>query len=70
MQTVKMPGGAGLFDRDEWEGPVAGPELDTARLDARSPGRSFKTPAFASQDHRLAADITAETQSRGKPVSI
>lgn len=64
VQTVKRLAGAGLFDRDEWEGPVAGPELDMARL-AETPAAlaaDFKAlaPAFTLRIRRLAADITAE----------
>ena len=64
VQTVKRLSGKGLFDRDEWEGPVAGPDLDLLRL-AETPAAlsvEYKAmgPVFTLRIHRLAVDITAE----------
>ncbi|MBX3483458.1 CYTH and CHAD domain-containing protein [Phenylobacterium sp.] len=57
IQTLKHRNGGGLFERDEWETPVAGPDLDLAALAG--------TPAEAAiGDARLAPVFTVEVERR------
>lgn len=57
VQTLKQRAGGGLFERDEWEVPVAGPALDLAALAG--------TPAQATvRDAVLEPAFTVEVERR------
>lgn len=55
-QTLKHRGGGGLFERDEWEAPVMGPDLDLGALAATPAaevvGDATLTPAFVVEVER------------------
>jgi triphosphatase len=57
IQTLKHRAGGGLFERNEWETPVAGPELDLAAL-SETPGPD------AAGDEPLAPAFVVEVERR------
>jgi len=57
IQTLKHRSGGGLFERDEWETPTSGPDLDLSALES--------TPAPAAiGDAALAPAFTVEVERR------